>query len=214
MLAVSAHFLRPPATGPAEAEIEVLHEGRSVSTVRAALRQDGQTCVEALVTLGHLDETGAVVARRPRAARGGAARGLHPGHRGDRGVRGPAHGPARPPPRPGEPGLDGGQADRPRRALGRLALLDEPGFDPLSLLVAVDAFPPATFDVEVSGWVPTIQLSAYVRARPADGPVVVRHRAQVITQGRVDESTTVWDRNGAVVAQATQLAGIRLGSRP
>jgi hypothetical protein len=98
--------------------------------------------------------------------------------------------------------------------LGRVILLDEPGFDPLSLLVAVDAFPPATFDVELSGWVPTIQLSTYVRARPADGPVVVRHRAQVIAQGRVDETTTVWDRNGSVVAQATQLAGIRLGSRP
>jgi hypothetical protein len=43
---------------------------------------------------------------------------------------------------------------------------------------------------------------------------MVRHRAQVIAQGRVDETTTVWDRNGSVVAQATQPAGIRLGSRP
>jgi hypothetical protein len=115
---------------------------------------------------------------------------------------------------PGHLGWTVGTPSGRGELLGRLALLDEPALEPLALLVAVDAFPPATFDVEVSGWVPTIQLSAYVRARPADGPVVVRHRAQVIAQGRVDESTTVWDRNGAVVAQATQLAGIRLASRP
>lgn len=59
VLAVSAHFLRPPAVGAAEAELEVLHEGRSVSTHRATLRQDGRTCAEALVTTGHLDETSA-----------------------------------------------------------------------------------------------------------------------------------------------------------
>ena len=214
MLAVSAHFLRPPAVGAADAAIEVLHEGRTVSTVRASLRQDGQTCVEALVTLGHLDGTSAV-------------------WRGD--IDAPAVAPLADCTRviavteafevplmdqldlrldPGSMGWTVGSPTGRGEHVGRLALLDEPGFDPLSLLVAVDAFPPATFDVEVSGWVPTIQLSAYVRARPADGPVVVRHRAQVIAQGRVDESTTVWDRNGAVVAQATQLAGIRLGSRP
>jgi hypothetical protein len=214
VLAVSAHFLRPPAVAPAQLGLEVLHQGRSVSTVRATLGQEGRTCVEALFTTGELDETSA--------------------HwRGE--LEPPAIAPMEDCTRlvavteefevplmdqldlrldPGSLGWTAGAPTGRGELLGRLALLDEPAFDPLSLLVAVDAFPPATFDVEVSGWVPTMQLSAYVRARPADGPVVVRHRAQVITQGRVDESTTVWDRNGAVVAQATQLAGIRLGPRP
>jgi acyl-coenzyme A thioesterase PaaI-like protein len=214
LLAVSAHFLRPPAVGAAEIGIEAVHEGRSVRSVRASLRQEGRTCVEALVTMGHLDETSA-------------------SWRGDIAV--PAVAPMADCTRliaateafevplmdqldlrldPGSMGWTAGAPTGRGELLGRVILLDEPGFDPLSLLVAVDAFPPATFDVEVSGWVPTIQLSTYVRARPADGPVVVRHRAQVIAQGRVDETTTVWDRNGSVVAQATQLAGIRLGSRP
>ena len=39
---------------------------------------------------------------------------------------------------------------------------------------AVDAFPPATFDVEFAGWVPTLELTAYVRALPAAGPVQIR----------------------------------------
>ena len=53
-------------------------------------------------------------------------------------------------------------------------------FDPASLLFAVDAFPPATFDIEFSGWVPTLELTAYVRAVPAPGPVRVLQRAQLI----------------------------------
>jgi acyl-coenzyme A thioesterase PaaI-like protein len=214
VVAVSAHFLRPPALGPADVELEVIHEGRSVSTLRARLRQDDQTCVEALVTMGHLDETSAVWRGDLEPAE------VAPWEDCTRlvGVIEPLEVPlmdqldlrldAR------TLGWTVGAPTGRGELLGRIALLDEPGFDPLSLLVAVDAFPPAPFDVEVTGWVPTIQLSAYVRARPADGPVLVRHRAQVIAQGRVDESTTVWDRNGTVVAQATQLAGIRMAPRP
>lgn len=212
VVAVSTHFLRPPAPGHAEVHVETLHGGRSVSTFRASLRQDDVTCVEALVTTGDLDETREV-------------------WRGD--IEPPAVAPMDDCTRlvaeteafdvplmdqldlrldPGSLGWAVGAPTGRGELLGRIALLDEPAFEPLSLLLAVDAFPPAPFDVEVTGWVPTIQLSAYVRAKPADGQVVVRHRAQVIAQGRVDEATTVWDRNGAVVAQATQLAGIRMAS--
>lgn len=213
VVAVSAHFLRPPAVGDADAEIEVLHEGRSVSTVRATLRQDGRACVEAIVTTGLLDESDAawrgdldppVVAPMDDCTRLiSVTEAFEVPLMDQLDLRLD----------PGSLGWTVGQPTGRGELLGRMALLDEPGFDPLSLLVAVDAFPPAPFDVELTGWVPTIQLSAYVRGRPADGAVLVRHRAQVIAQGRVDETTTVWDRNGTVVAQATQIAGIRLGSR-
>ena len=213
VVAVSAHFLRPPAVGEAVVDIEVLHEGRSVSTVRATLRQEGVPCVEAMVTTGLLDESGALwrgdleppaVAAMDDCTRLIAVTDAFEVPLMDQlDLRLD----------PGSLGWTVGEPSGRGELLGRIALLDETGLDPLSLLVAVDAFPPAPFDVELTGWVPTIQLAAYVRARPADGPVVVRHRAQVIAQGRVDEATTVWDRHGTVVAQATQIAGIRLGSR-
>jgi hypothetical protein len=79
------------------------------------------------------------------------------------------------------------------------------------LLFAVDAFPPATFDIEFSGWVPTLELTAYVRALPAHGPVRILQRAQLIDAQRVDEACYVWDRRGRLVAHGSQLAGIRLG---
>ena len=84
-------------------------------------------------------------------------------------------------------------------------------FDPTSLLFAVDAFPPATFDIDFSGWVPTLELTVYVRALPAPGPVRVLHRAQLIDGQRVDEACYIWDNTGRLVASSTQLAGIRLG---
>jgi hypothetical protein len=94
---------------------------------------------------------------------------------------------------------------------GWLALPAEEDFDPVSLLFAVDAFPPGTFDIEFSGWVPTLELTVYVRALPAPGPARVLQRAELIDGQRVDESCYVWDSSGRLVAQGRQLAGIRLG---
>jgi hypothetical protein len=94
---------------------------------------------------------------------------------------------------------------------GWLALPGGEAFDPVSLLFAVDAFPPATFDIETSGWVPTFELTAYVRALPVPGPVRVLQQARLIDGERVDEACFVWDSSGRLVAQATQLAGIRIG---
>jgi hypothetical protein len=82
--------------------------------------------------------------------------------------------------------------------------------DPLSLLFVVDALPPATFDVVTTGWVPTLALSVYVRAIPAPGPLRVRFRTGMISDGLADELCEVWDSNGRLVAQSTQLVGIRI----
>jgi hypothetical protein len=59
--------------------------------------------------------------------------------------------------------------------------------------------------------VPTLELTAYVRALPAPGPVRILQRAQLIDARRVDELCYVWDRTGRLVAHGSQLAGIRLG---
>jgi hypothetical protein len=94
---------------------------------------------------------------------------------------------------------------------GRLRFVDGRPPDTLALLYAVDALPPATFDVGgTTGWVPTLSLTAYLRALPAPGPLTVRQRAGLVESGTVDEVCDVWDGRGRLVAQATQLAGIRM----
>jgi hypothetical protein len=94
---------------------------------------------------------------------------------------------------------------------GWLALPDGEPFDPISLLFAVDGFPPATFDIEFSGWVPTLELGVYIRALPEPGPARVLQRAELIDGQRLSESCYIWDHTGRLVAEGRQLAGIRLG---
>lgn len=215
VLTASAVFLRSPDPGPVRLSAEVLRAGRSASQLRARLSQDGRDCVEALFTTTTLtpdvepywDAGVPVVPDRD------------PG----RAIRIPSTNPA---------GFTVAimdevdlRIDRETLGFGRgqpsgrgelhgwlgLNLPDEPGatFDSLSLLYGVDAFPPATFDIEMSGWVPTLELTVYVRALPAPGPLRVLHRAHLVHADRVDETCWLWDSRGRVVAQSTQLAGIR-----
>jgi hypothetical protein len=112
---------------------------------------------------------------------------------------------------PADTGFARGEPSGSGRLRGWLALPENEPFDPAALLYAVDAFPPATFEVALSGWVPTLELTVYVRALPAPGPVRILHQAQLIDAQKVDEVCFVWDSADRLVAQGSQLAGIRLG---
>ena len=213
VIAASAHYVHAPQPGPVVIETELLRGGRSASQVRARMSQHGDACVEALLTTSRLD--GAVVAywdggvpaisevayeecerlvsRTPDGGRVAIMDQIE--------VR----------LEPGSSGLTTGSPSGRGELRGWLALPGNEPFDPTSLLFAVDAFPPATFDIEFAGWVPTLELTVYVRALPAPGPVRVLQRAQLIDAQRVDESCYVWDRTGRLVAHGSQLAGIRLG---
>lgn len=81
--------------------------------------------------------------------------------------------------------------------------------DPLSLLLFLDAVPPATMMIGSSGWVPTLQMSAYVRGVPDPGWLAIRFSANLVAGGMVDETCVLWDSAGRVVAQSTQLARLR-----
>jgi hypothetical protein len=212
-IAASAHYLHSPEPGPVEVHVEVLRAGRSASQVRTRLEQGDRVCVEALLTLSELDPDS-----KPYWTDGVPEPGTDafadcvpvPGFTPDGGPvsimeqvdlrierRSMGFGVGRP----------SGRGE----LRGWLALPAGEAFDPLSLLYAVDSFPPATFDVEMSGWVPTLELTVYVRALPVRGPVRVLHKAHLIDAQRVDETCWVWDGDGRLVAQGTQLAGIRLG---
>jgi hypothetical protein len=213
VIAASAHYLHSPDPGPVVIEVDVLRAGRSASQVRARMSQDDQACVEALLTTSQLD--GAVA---PYWAQGLPAISQVAYEDCARLV-------PRPPDgrrvaimdqvevrlEPESSGFTAGQPSGRGELRGWLALPAGEAFDPTSLLFAVDAFPPATFDIEYSGWVPTLELTVYVRALPAPGPVRVLQRAQLIDARRVDEECYIWDRTGRLVAHGSQLAGVRLG---
>jgi hypothetical protein len=213
VIAASAHYLHSPEPGPVAVVAELLRGGRSASQVRVRMEQDGNACVESLVTTSRLDPERApywdggapevsrvpyddcvpLTAALPNGSRVALMEQID--------IR-------------LEPGSVGFTKARPSgrgELRGWLALPGDEPFDPASLTFAVDAYPPATFDIEFSGWVPTLELTVYVRALPAPGPVRILQRAQLIDAQRVDESCFVWDQTGRIVAHGTQLAAIRLG---
>lgn len=79
--------------------------------------------------------------------------------------------------------------------------------DTTGLLVAVDAFPPTIFFAGLPvAWVPTLELTAHIRARPAPGWLRGAFSTRFVTGGFLEEDGEVWDSEGRLVAQSRQLA--------
>jgi acyl-CoA thioesterase len=237
-VAVSGHFLRPPADGPAAVEVERLRAGRTVSSARARLVEPAGVVLEVLLSAADL----ATGAERPawslapmpampppdECANGdpdlpsGVRVGLldHVDVRLDpataRPIRRPApsaRGPDEPAPASAadEDPADENPPDEPveYRAWVRLADGVEP--DPLVALLAADALPPTLFRLGAFGWAPTVELTFLLRGLPAPGWLAVRTRTERVAGGWFDENAEVWDSAGRLVGQARQLA--RVGRR-
>jgi acyl-coenzyme A thioesterase PaaI-like protein len=203
-LAVSAQFLRAPAIGPVLLRTDLRKVGRQATVVSVRLEQRGRSCVEASVTAGRLP------GRRPEWADLPSM-------------------PAEPPPRsipvggetaegtfhlakgcdvrldPATAGyLSGRIGDPPRMRLWVKPRRSVP--DPYFALLAGDINPPVVFNLGRSGWSPTVQLTALVRARPAPGWLRVYVDCRSVQEAWFDSDATVIDSTGRLVCQARQLA--------
>jgi hypothetical protein len=210
-LAVSGHFLAPADPGPAEVEVRRLRAGRSLSTARATLLQEGAARLEALVTAGRIDPDAAPGWRRAAGPAGLAPVGqCVPGR----------------PELPGglranlldhldvrvDPATAGWAAGRPGGRLemrGWVRFSDGRAVDPLALLQVVDALPPTSFDLGLASWAPTVELTVHLRGLPAPGWLACVVRGQLWQGGWFDEEAEVWDSAGRLVAQSIQFAGAR-----
>jgi hypothetical protein len=210
-IAVSAHFLAAPDAGPMQVDVEMLRIGRSASQLRASLLADGRRCVEALVTCGRL----------PAGAEPWwSDLPVPPFPPEESCVLAPHDTPAFPVPLlkvvqerldPATAGFAAGRPSGRGEIRGWVRLADGRAPDPLALLVAADCLPPATFELGLTGsWVPTMELTVYVRAVPAAGALRARLRARMVGADRVDEQCDVWDSSDHLVATGHQLAAIRL----
>jgi acyl-CoA thioesterase len=210
-LAVSGHFLSPSDPGPAELAVRRLRAGRSLSTARVTLLQEGRARLEALVTAGRIDPEAA-----PGWRRADGPVGLPPVEECL---------PARPE-MPGgmranlldhldlrmDPATVGWVAGRPGGRLdmrGWVRFSDGRAADPLALLQMVDALPPTSFELGLPSWAPTVELTVYLRGIPAPGWLACVVRGQLWQGGWFDEEAEVWDSAGRLVAQSHQFAGAR-----
>ncbi|HEY9415249.1 MAG TPA: thioesterase family protein [Pseudonocardia sp.] len=199
-LAVSADFLRAPEQGDVRITTEVVKIGRTASVIRADLHQDDRLVLSTSITAGRLPDDEPVWSDLPSMA-------VEPPD----GVLATALNDANPSPlaRSCDIRIDptsyrrDGTGDPVMRGWVR-PKGEEP--DILFALFAGDVLPPVVFNVGRSGWAPTVQLTALLRARPAPGWLRAEVRSRVIAGNWFDEDATVLDSAGRLVCQARQLA--------
>ena len=209
-LSVTVHFLRPGLAGrPFRVDVQVLRQGRTLSTGRASLVQDGKVCLEVLAALGDLGTpSDPVITLQPPempppeacVSRSGGEQGLALPLLDRLDIR--LH------PEQARAGAAGAA-----RVSGWIRFHDERPPDTLASLLFADAFPPAVFGLlGMVGWVPTIELTVHVRRRPAPGWMLGRFTASDLVEGRLIEDGALWDSAGNLVVQCRQLALVRQGS--
>lgn len=204
--AITTNYIGAPSVGPAVLETTVRKVGRGVSYVHVELVQDDTVTTESLVTVGTLHDGPAryLGILPPEVAPQSVCR---------RSTGGDDVNIARVIDLRMDPDYSGwsvGRTSDVGEVRGWLRLDDgSVGWDASSLLFASDAMPPATFPLGSSGWVPTLQLTSYVRRIPVGEWLRARQWCLVIADGLVDERCELFDERGELVASSSQLAMVR-----
>jgi acyl-CoA thioesterase len=210
-IAASSDFLGAPEPGDVEYEVRIRKTGRQICLVDTGLVQGGRTLVHTAFTFGHLDDdtpaytaegypdmpaepTADAVFYAPDSPMGrlvhvaqGASVALDPSW-------------AR--------FLDQEQGE-PRLRLwirAREGDQQDPDVAAYFAMMAGDMSPPVPMNLGHFGWSPTVQMTTYLRRRPAPGWLRVIATAHEIGGRMFDEDQLVLDSAGAVVAQTRQLA--------
>lgn len=209
---VTTHYLSVARPGDAEVVVEVVRAGRGHSTAEARLLQDGREVIRTLAIfgdLGALDGPTHVSVGMPE---------LPPPERCERGRPAPST------PRIADrldvfmaPGTTSWLAEGGPNGVAELGgwirLRDGREPDPVSLVFFADAFPPPVLNLpEVrTPWVPTLELTVHVRARPAPGLLRAWFRTRALAGGYLEEDGEIWDSSDRLVAMSRQLARIHRG---
>ena len=209
LIAATGSFVNPASTGAVTIRVEMLKQGRSLSTLRATIARDDRDLV--YVTGVYSDPTRPVhdadlVTESPPE--------LPPPEECVPVV--PADDAPLPPPFSGKieirahpddaAGLFKGTTETPT-VRGWFRLRDGEALDAFSVVMATDAFPPAIFNSKLTvGWTPTIDLTVQVRNPHPTGWLGCVFTTQFVTDGMLEEDGRIWDESGRIVALSRQLA--------
>lgn len=198
---VTAHYLRPSIPGPVRIEVELIKQGRQFSSATAHLTQNGKETVRLLATYGDLDRAsgpthiaGAPPPLPPPLEMKPAPRGIGFEFAKRFDMRMPVL------------GFEPGRAQGPAEVSGWIRFADGRIPDVHTLGLIADSFPPAVFHVLAPGWVPTVELTVHIRARPVTEWLRCVFRTRFIFGGLLEEDGEIWDENGTLVALSRQLA--------
>ena len=209
--AVTTNYVGASQPGPVSLGVEVRRIGRGASFAHVTMHQDERLVVESLVVLATLNESDqpryqdAKPPILPPREDCGASKGGE-----DVSIASileqrldPATATWR----------DGAVSER-GETRAWLRLNDGEGiWDAWNLHFAADAMPPATFPLGSTGWVPTLQLSSYVRRVPVGEWLRARQWCVVVAGDLVDERLELFDERDQLVASSSQLAMVRFPAR-
>ena len=210
VVSASVHYLAPVAAGPARVRVELVRGGRRFATAMVSLSvrrgDEEREAARALLTLGDLDTDPGGPTRAFGAPPDVAAYESCPADDGgDWPVAIRSRIDCRLDPR--DAGIRGERRNGEAVVRGWFRFVDDRPVDSLALLLICDAFPPAVFNTELPlGWVPTMDLSFQIRARPTGGPVMCSFRTRHLSNGLLEEDGEMWDQSGVLLALSRQLA--------
>jgi acyl-coenzyme A thioesterase PaaI-like protein len=209
-VSMTGHYLSPGKPGPVAITTTVHKEGRRFATASARLEAGGKPLLAVLGTCGDLsdrqddllvdgappalpapDECLLVVATDtfPPPFMGKVELRLHPE----------------------DAGFATGVRSGVARVRGWFRLPHDEPVDTGTLVCALDAFPPTIFNTDLPvGWVPTVELTTHVRARPDPGWLRCRFTTRYVTGGFLEVDGDIWDGRDRLVAQSRQLALVPL----
>ena len=213
-VAVSASFLSAPDPGSMRLVTSVRKRGRRVSVVDVELSQGGRIAVHAVVNLGepeHFPAADGDPGSVPLLSANPVPALMAPEPPDDIPPVGPGH------PLAGLVHLGAGCDVRPLMSTMKPADGCPPMIqmwarprgaapDALFALLCGDLSAPVTFAVDRTGWAPTVQLTALLRALPADGWLRIMATCTEIGHDWFDEDHIVVDNLGRLVVQTRQLA--------
>lgn len=205
-VSITAHFLAPGKLGDVSVDVASCKQGNRFTTMTAQMHGNGRQMLQVVGAFSDLSESRSQISRvesappdlppldqcvdhsnserAPRFFRRFQCR-LHPE----------------------DAGWARGQPSGEMQVRGWIRLADDEDFDTVGLLMAVDAFPPTVFNARLPlNWVPTVELTAHIRARPAPGWLRSVFTTRFVTGGFLEEDGEVWDETGTLVAQSRQLA--------
>ena len=209
MRSLTLHYLRPPADGPLEIEVESVRSGRRFTTGRITGRQDGR---EVLVGLAALSVPGMsdVISWAPPLPQADPPGGWLPFQEPMpellRRVRvAPRFG----------TGIFSGREIEPGQPVttgGWMELAEPRGIDAAFVALCTDVWwPPSLEPLTKRAGVPTIDLTIHFRADLPrdplpDQPVLGQFTTAASTGGTIEEDGVVWAADGTLLAQSRQLA--------
>jgi len=104
-----------------------------------------------------------------------------------------------------------GQAGNKSELIGWVKFKEGGEPDLFSLMFFADALPPVVFNrTGPVGWVPTIELTLHLRAKPKPGVLKFRLKTRYLSKGTLEEDGDIWDSEGNLVALSRQMAKFRL----